>query len=426
MSASQGGPRDGRPAGHRVVACSWRSRRRPRRNRPRRPFRARSATRRGVLPGAPGQRQGRAERLHDTRRVSGGDGTLRARRPAPRHLRDHRRRCRSTSRSRRPCRSWSARPSPPTSRSRPTCSSSSRCRWSGDLPGRDADVGDRDQRHRGADPLPAAEPRATSSTSPALAPGVRVSDNEFRKEMQRRRAVVQPDQRLHRRRQLQERRHRGRRRRPGRQPRQPVPAERRAGVPGPHPELQGGVREGRRARSSRRSPRAAATGSPARSSASTRTRTWCRTSGWSASASVSSAADRAEADLRPLPVGRVGRRPDRQGQGCSSSGPTRRTARTATTGRSLGGSDRRAAGALTRSQQYEGTVHQPVPREAALRQDCRRSRARGQQLEVTYNCATRPTSAASAASPASSRPRTSATASTRCSASGRSRRAATG
>ena len=78
----------------------------------------------------------------------------------------------------------------------------------------------------------------------ALAPGVRVSDNEFRKEFGRRPALAER-QRVHRRRQLQERRHRRRRHRPGLQPRQPVSTKCGAGVPGADPELQGRIREGR-------------------------------------------------------------------------------------------------------------------------------------------------------------------------------------
>ena len=40
--------------------------------------------------------------------------------------------------------------------------------------------------------------------------------------------------------------------------------------------------------------------------------------------------DDAEADVRALAMGRVAGRSDRQGPACSSSGPTRRTGRTAT------------------------------------------------------------------------------------------------
>ena len=78
----------------------------------------------------------------------------------------------------------------------------------------------------------------------ALAPGLRVADNEFRKEVTSGALPVAAHQRLHRRRQLQERPDPRRRRRAGRQPRQPVPAERGPGVPGPDAELQGGVRKG--------------------------------------------------------------------------------------------------------------------------------------------------------------------------------------
>ena len=48
-------------------------------------------------------------------------------------------------------------------------------------PRRHAQVGGLDERHRGTDPLPAAEQRNFLNFA-ALAPGVRVSDNEFRKE----------------------------------------------------------------------------------------------------------------------------------------------------------------------------------------------------------------------------------------------------
>ena len=78
----------------------------------------------------------------------------------------------------------------------------------------------------------------------ALAPGLRVADNEFRKEVTSGALPSHAHQRVHRRRQLQERSDPRRRRRAGREPRQSVPAERGPGIPGPDAELQGGVREG--------------------------------------------------------------------------------------------------------------------------------------------------------------------------------------
>ena len=83
-------------------------------------------------------------------------------------------------------------------------------------------------------------------------------------------------ERLHRRRELQERHPAGRRRGPGLEPRQPVPPERGPGVPRAHPELQGRVREGLVAPPSPPSPRAAATSGRATCSCSTRTRAWWR------------------------------------------------------------------------------------------------------------------------------------------------------
>ena len=139
----------------------------------------------------------------------------------------------------------------------------------------------------GADAAPAAEqpqlPQLRGARARAPRLGQRVPQGVLG-----RRAALAERQRLHRRRQLQERRHRRRRRRPGLEPRQPVPAERGAGVPGPDPELQGRVREGRERHHHRRSPRAAATGSRASSSASTRTRASWRTRPSSATRRASS------------------------------------------------------------------------------------------------------------------------------------------
>ena len=77
-----------------------------------------------------------------------------------------------------------------------------------------------------------------------LAPGVRLSHDELRQEIQLRRAGLDEHERLHRRHELQERRPPRRLRRAGLEPREPLPAERRPGVPRHHAELQGGVPEG--------------------------------------------------------------------------------------------------------------------------------------------------------------------------------------
>ena len=78
----------------------------------------------------------------------------------------------------------------------------------------------------------------------ALAPGIRLSNDPQRKTIAGDAQPAGADQRLHRRRELQERRAAGRRGRAGLQPRQSVPAERRAGVPRHHAELQRAVRQG--------------------------------------------------------------------------------------------------------------------------------------------------------------------------------------
>jgi hypothetical protein len=75
-----------------------------------------------------------------------------------------------------------------------------------------------------------------------LAPGVGYTyDNDAAGQTFRAAVERQAGQRLHRRPVVQERHHQGRRVHAGLEPRQPVPAERRPGVPGPDPELQGGV-----------------------------------------------------------------------------------------------------------------------------------------------------------------------------------------
>ena len=85
----------------------------------------------------------------------------------------------------------------------------------------------------------------------ALAPGVRVSDNEFRKEFS---AGALPSQNVNVfidgvsfKNDVIDGGVSG----PGCEPRQSVPAERGPGIPGPDPELQGGNTRRRRARSSR-------------------------------------------------------------------------------------------------------------------------------------------------------------------------------
>ena len=108
---------------------------------------------------------------------------------------------------------------------------------------RHADAGGGDQRHHAADREPAAgrpqlpQLRGARARHPAV-------DRSAAQDDRRRRPAGRADQRLHRRRELQERRAAGRPGRPGLEPRQPVPAERRAGVPRHHPELQRAVREG--------------------------------------------------------------------------------------------------------------------------------------------------------------------------------------
>jgi hypothetical protein len=74
-----------------------------------------------------------------------------------------------------------------------------------------------------------------------LAPGITVSHNETNKQITAGGPAGDEDQRVHRWRELQERHSRGRRARPGCEPRQSVPADRAAGVPRHHAELQGGV-----------------------------------------------------------------------------------------------------------------------------------------------------------------------------------------
>ena len=100
---------------------------------------------------------------------------------------------------------------------------------------------------RGHDRAGAVSCRRTSATSSTSRPRPRREACLDRRDAARgdgRRTRRDAGQRLHRRRQLQERRPRRRRRRPGLEPRLAVSADRGAGVPGAHAELQGGAREG--------------------------------------------------------------------------------------------------------------------------------------------------------------------------------------
>ena len=174
---------------------------------------------------------------------------------------------------------------------------------------------DRDQRHAGTVAVPAAE----QPQLPQLR-GARAGPARGRQRVPQGsdvgRAAVAAHQRLHRRRQLQERPDPRRRGRTGLQPRQSVPAERGPGVPGPDPELQGGVREGverghHRDHPQRRQrlPRRAVQLLPGQGAGPERGRP---------PGQRHLHEDRrprngrgAEADLRALAVGRLARRPDR-------------------------------------------------------------------------------------------------------------------
>ena len=218
---------------------------------------------------------------------------------------------------------------------------------------------------------------ATSSTSPRSRPAC-ASPTTSSARRSRRARCRRAAQRLHRRRQLQERRHRGRRGRPGREPRQSVPAERRAGVPGADAELQGGVREGgerdhhrgdqeRRQPLHRRHLQPLSGQEPGR-----RTRPIVR----DAAGSLRQGRDRRRS--RPTSAGSGARR---------WAGRSSRTARSSSASYEENRQDRAAIwsrwdglGAppalMQRLLRFEGVFTEPVPREAALQQDCRRSRAR--------------------------------------------------
>ncbi len=92
--------------------------------------------------------------------------------------------------------------------------------------------------------------------------------------IQQRRSGLQAGERVHRRCVVQERHHQGWRVHAGLQPRQPVPAGRRPGVPGSHPELQSRVREGVGRGDHRRHEVGRQRPSAATCSTSSRTRGW--------------------------------------------------------------------------------------------------------------------------------------------------------
>ncbi len=109
----------------------------------------------------------------------------------------------------------------------------------------DQELRGRHQRHPRADRDAAAgQPQLPAVRRPRPRRALHRQRRRGGAEVPQRRRRRAAGQRLRRRPVVQERRAAGRRLHAGQQPRQPVPAERRAGVPGPHPELQGGVREG--------------------------------------------------------------------------------------------------------------------------------------------------------------------------------------
>ena len=242
MSASQGGRRSGRARDARAPGVS---RRRPRRNRPPPPFPAPSATRpacsraprsppRTRSPASPPRRSAAATAAYALAGLRPGTYEITVAMPQYKP-------------QSRTVQVLVGQTVTANFKISPDVLVAESVQVTGDLAGRNADVGDLDQRHRGAGPLPAAEPaqlpqlrraRARARASPTTRSARRSAPAAL---------SANADQRLHRRRQLQERRPRRRRRRPGLEPRHPVPAERGAGVPGPDPELQGGAREGRRA-----------------------------------------------------------------------------------------------------------------------------------------------------------------------------------
>ena len=381
----------------------------------------------GVLPGATVTAREVQSGFTDEA-TSAGRRRVHAGRAAAGTLRDHGGGLAVQARSQDGARCWSARPSASTSGSRPTSSYTEVGDGRGrHAAGRHAHVRGHDQRDRRSSCATCRRTRRNFLNFAALAPGVRVSDNEFRKEFSAG-ALPSPErQRLHRRRQLQERRHRRRRGRPGLEPGQPVPAERGAGVPGPDPELQGRVREGRerdhhRRHQERRQPLLGRDlqllpgqapgrerGDRPRRRGAVRARARRRrsrpTSGGSGACRSAARSSRT---------------------GCSSSAPTRRTGRTATASVLVGtvsdgpGEPGRAAARL------RGRLHEPVPREAAVRQGRRCSRRRASRRRSPTTGATRPTSAGSAArarATASRPPRTCRTGSIRSRASGSSARA---